>query len=158
MFKIKNQVMEGVGIKKWKQLTEKAMEYKRWQRNEFLVCICKFRAKVRCTGKLFFKHLLRNYNTYEANFLQEYIPWVVLSKICSYGYEILNIFRTGSEKPQKLAKSLKIFSSATGQQKTVLKSIRGSFSNSFEATSCVRYFFICFRECKGMKNHNLNAQ
>jgi hypothetical protein len=38
--------------------------------------------------------------------------------------EILNIFPTGSEKPRKLAKSLKIFfsrtASATGEQKIVL--------------------------------------
>jgi hypothetical protein len=63
--------------------------------------------------------------------------------ICSYGSEIPNIFRTGSEKPRKLAKSLKIFSrtvSATGEQKTVLKSIRGPFSSFFEANSCDRYF------------------
>jgi hypothetical protein len=55
-----------------------------------------------------------------------------------------NIFRTGSEKPQKLAKYFKIFYSrtinATGEQKTVLKSIRGPFSSIFEATSCDRYF------------------
>jgi hypothetical protein len=40
------------------------------------------------------------------------------------GSEIPNIFRTGSEKPRKLAKSLKIFfsrtASAAGEQKTVL--------------------------------------
>jgi hypothetical protein len=69
---------------------------------------------------------------------------VVLSKICSYGSEIPNIFRTGSEKPRKLAKSLKIFfsrtASATGKQKTVFKSIRGPFSSLFEAISCDRYF------------------
>jgi hypothetical protein len=69
---------------------------------------------------------------------------VVLSKICSNGSKILNFFPTGSEKPQKLAKSLKIFFSrtvsATGEQKTVFKSIRGLFSSLFEATSCDRYF------------------
>jgi hypothetical protein len=52
------------------------------------------------------------------------VRWVGLFKICLNGSEILNIFRTGSEKPQKLAKSLKIFfsrtTSATGEQKTVL--------------------------------------
>jgi hypothetical protein len=51
------------------------------------------------------------------------VPWVGLFKIYSHGSEISNIFRTGSEKPRKLAKFLKIFSrtiSATGQQKTVL--------------------------------------
>jgi hypothetical protein len=47
---------------------------------------------------------------------------VVLFKICSYGSEIPNNFRTGSEKPKKLAKSLKIFSrtaSARTEQKAV---------------------------------------
>jgi hypothetical protein len=47
----------------------------------------------------------------------------VSSKICSWGSEILNIFRTGSENLGKKAKSLKIFSrtvSATGEQKPVL--------------------------------------
>jgi hypothetical protein len=52
------------------------------------------------------------------------VPWVGLFKICSNGSEILNIFRTGSEKPRKIAKSLKIFfsraPSGTGEQKTVL--------------------------------------
>jgi hypothetical protein len=71
------------------------------------------------------------------------IPWVVLSKICSYDFAITNIFRTGSEKPWKLAKSLKFFFSgtvsATGEQKTVLKSIRGSFLKFVKATSCDRY-------------------
>jgi hypothetical protein len=49
------------------------------------------------------------------------VPCVGLFKICSYGSEYF--FRTGNEKPRKLAKSLKIFSrtaSATGEQKTVL--------------------------------------
>jgi hypothetical protein len=58
--------------------------------------------------------------------------------------KILNIFRTGSEKPRKQAKSLKIFfsrtASATGEQKTVLLSQRGPFSSLFEATSCDQYF------------------
>jgi hypothetical protein len=40
------------------------------------------------------------------------------------GSEIPNIFKTGSEKPQKLAKTSKILftttASATGEQKTVL--------------------------------------
>jgi hypothetical protein len=53
-------------------------------------------------------------------------------------------FRIFSEqevkKHEKLAKSLKIFFSRTvsakGEQKTVLKSIRGPFSRLFEATSC----------------------
>jgi hypothetical protein len=31
------------------------------------------------------------------------VPWVVLLKNCSYGYEILNSFRTGSEKLPKIA-------------------------------------------------------
>jgi hypothetical protein len=52
------------------------------------------------------------------------VPWVDLFIICSNGSEILIIFRTGSEKPQKLAKSLKIFfsrtASATGELKPVL--------------------------------------
>jgi hypothetical protein len=51
------------------------------------------------------------------------VPWVGLFNICLNGFEIPNIFRTGSEKPRKLTKSLKIFSrtaSATGEQKTVL--------------------------------------
>jgi hypothetical protein len=51
------------------------------------------------------------------------VPWVGLFKICSNGSEIQNIFRTGSEKPRKIAQSLKIFSrtaSATGEQRTVL--------------------------------------
>jgi hypothetical protein len=52
------------------------------------------------------------------------VPWVSLFKICSNGSEIPNIFRPGSEKPQKLAKYLKILfsrtTSATGEQKTVL--------------------------------------
>jgi hypothetical protein len=45
--------------------------------------------------------------------------------MCSHGSKILNIFRTGTEKPQKLDKSLKISRnvSATGEQETVLKSI-----------------------------------
>jgi hypothetical protein len=50
------------------------------------------------------------------------VPWGVLFKICSRGSEILNIFRTGSEKLGKKAKSLKIFSrtvSATGEQNPV---------------------------------------
>jgi hypothetical protein len=72
------------------------------------------------------------------------VPWGVLFKICSRGSEIPNIFRTGSEKPGKKAKSLKIFFSrtvsATGEQKPVLESLRGSFSSLFEATSCDRYF------------------
>jgi hypothetical protein len=52
------------------------------------------------------------------------VSWVGLFKICSNGSEILIIFRTGSGKPQKLAKSLKIFFSrtanVTGELKTVL--------------------------------------
>jgi hypothetical protein len=52
------------------------------------------------------------------------VPWVGYIKICSNGSEIPNIFRTGSEKPRNLAKSLKIFFSrtvsATGEQKTFL--------------------------------------
>jgi hypothetical protein len=38
------------------------------------------------------------------------VAWVGLFIICLNGSEILIIFRTGSEKPRKLAKSLKIFS------------------------------------------------
>jgi hypothetical protein len=77
------------------------------------------------------------------------VPWVGLFKICSQGFEIPNIFRTGK-------KSLKIFFSrtvgATGEQKTVLRSIKGLFSSLFEATSCDQYFKrLCFRECEGMK-------
>jgi hypothetical protein len=72
------------------------------------------------------------------------VPWGVLIKICSRGSEIPNIFRTGSEKLGKKAKSLKIFFSRTvsarGEQKPVLESIRGPFSSLFEATSCDRYF------------------
>jgi hypothetical protein len=51
------------------------------------------------------------------------VPWVGLFIICSNGSEIPIIFRTGSEKPRKLAKFLKIFSrttNATGELKTVL--------------------------------------
>jgi hypothetical protein len=33
------------------------------------------------------------------------VPWVGLIIICSNGSEIPNVFRTGSEKPQKLTKS-----------------------------------------------------
>jgi hypothetical protein len=78
---------------------------------------------VRLTRQHFFKDLLlRNYNTWEANFWN--VPWVGLFKICSNGSEIPNIFRTGSEKPRKLANYLKIFfsrtDSATGEQKPVL--------------------------------------
>ena len=51
------------------------------------------------------------------------VPWVVLFKICSYGYEIPNIFRTGSEKPRKLAKSLKIFFSRTASARTEQKAV-----------------------------------
>ena len=72
------------------------------------------------------------------------VPWGVLFKICSSGSEIPNIFRTGSEKPRKLANYLKIFFSrtvgATGEQKPVLEFLRGPFSSLFEATSCDRYF------------------
>jgi hypothetical protein len=61
-----------------------------------------------------------------------------------YDSKILNIFWTGSKKPWKLAKSLKIFLSrtanATGEQKTILKSIRCPFSSLFEATSYDWYF------------------
>jgi hypothetical protein len=50
------------------------------------------------------------------------VPWGVL--FCSRGSEIPNVFRTGSEKLGKKAKSLKIFFSrtvsATGEQKPVL--------------------------------------
>jgi hypothetical protein len=52
------------------------------------------------------------------------VPWVGLFIICSNGSEIPIIFRTGSEKPGKLAKTLKIFFSRTanapGELKTVL--------------------------------------
>jgi hypothetical protein len=71
------------------------------------------------------------------------VPWVGLFKICSHGSEILNIIQTGSEKPQKLVKYLKIFSrtiNATGEQKTALKSIRGPFTILLEATSCDECF------------------
>jgi hypothetical protein len=72
------------------------------------------------------------------------VPWVGLFKICSNGSENPIIFRTGSEKPQELAKSVKIFFSrtanATGELKTVLLSLRGPFSSLFEATSCDHYF------------------
>jgi hypothetical protein len=55
------------------------------------------------------------------------VPLVGLFKICLHGSEISNIFQTGSEKPQKLAKSLKISRtvSATGEHKTFLKFIKG---------------------------------
>jgi hypothetical protein len=36
------------------------------------------------------------------------VPWVSTEPLCWHGSEILNIFRTGSEKPQKLAKPLKV--------------------------------------------------
>jgi hypothetical protein len=36
--------MEAVGIKKWQQQKQKAMEDKPLQTNEFLVCIGKYRA------------------------------------------------------------------------------------------------------------------
>jgi hypothetical protein len=52
------------------------------------------------------------------------VPWGVLFKFYSRGSEILNIFRTESEKLGRIAKSLKIFFSrmvsATGEQKPVL--------------------------------------
>jgi hypothetical protein len=70
----------------------------------------------------FFKHLLRNYNTQEANFFAgmdlglaslKFVCMVPkfrkLVKICLHGSEIPNMFRTGSEKPQKIAKSFKTF-------------------------------------------------
>jgi hypothetical protein len=41
------------------------------------------------------------------------VPWIGLFKIWLHGSEILNIFRTGSEKPRKIAKSLEIFFSRT---------------------------------------------
>jgi hypothetical protein len=51
------------------------------------------------------------------------VPWGVLFKICSQGSQILNIFKTRSEKLGKKTKSLKIFFSrtisATGEQKPV---------------------------------------
>jgi hypothetical protein len=57
------------------------------------------------THQQFFKDLLlKNYNTWEAIFSINN-PWVGLLKIYSHGSVILNIFRTGSEKPQKLARS-----------------------------------------------------
>jgi hypothetical protein len=87
--------------------------------------------------------LSENIITRKLIFCRE-LHWVVLSKICLYGSKIPNIFRTGSEKPRKLAKSLKIFfsrtASATGEQKTVLLSLRGPYSSLFKATSCDRYF------------------
>jgi hypothetical protein len=56
--------------------------------------------------------------------------------------ELLNIFRTGSEKLGK-ANSLKIFFgsvSTLGEYKPVSLSLRGSFSSLIVATSCGRYF------------------
>jgi hypothetical protein len=51
------------------------------------------------------------------------VSWVGLFIICSNGSKIPIISQTGSEKPRKLAKSLKIFFSrtanATGELKTV---------------------------------------
>jgi hypothetical protein len=43
------------------------------------------------------------------------LPFIKLN-----GSEFPNIFKAGSEKQRKLAKSLKIFSSATGEQKPVI--------------------------------------
>jgi hypothetical protein len=40
--------MKGVGIKKWKQRKQKAMEDKPLQTNEFLVYIRKYRVKEMC--------------------------------------------------------------------------------------------------------------
>jgi hypothetical protein len=51
------------------------------------------------------------------------VPWVVLFKFCSYGSEIPNNFRTGSEKPRKLAKSLKIFFFRTASARTEQKEV-----------------------------------
>jgi hypothetical protein len=72
------------------------------------------------------------------------VSCVGLFKMCLNDSEIPNIFRTGSEKPRKLANYLKIFFSrtvsATGEQKPVLESLRSPFSSLFEATSCDRYF------------------
>jgi hypothetical protein len=52
------------------------------------------------------------------------VCWVGLFINCLNGSEIPIIFQTGSEKPRKLAKSLKIFFSRTandtGELKTVL--------------------------------------
>jgi hypothetical protein len=48
------------------------------------------------------------------------VPLVGLFKICMNGPEILNIFRTGSEKPQKLAKSLKSSPEPQMNKKSVL--------------------------------------
>ena len=51
------------------------------------------------------------------------VPWVGLFKICSNGSEIPNNFRTGSEKPRKQAKSLKIFFSRTASARTEQKAV-----------------------------------
>jgi hypothetical protein len=57
------------------------------------------------------------------------VPWFRLLKICLHGSQIQNICQTGSEKPQKLTKSLKKSSSP-----------EGPFSCLFKATSCDLYF------------------
>jgi hypothetical protein len=94
----------------------------------FILTICSFALRVNNSLKIYFSETIIP----RKLILCSNVPWVGLFKICSQGSEIPNIFRTGSEKPQKLAKSLKIFYSrtvgATG------------FSSLFEATSCDRHF------------------
>jgi hypothetical protein len=83
------------------------------------------------------------------------VPWVGLFKICSNSSEILNIFRTGSEKPRKLAKSLKNLlknrkchrwtkNSFIISKMSFLKFVRGNFL-------WLIFFQLCFCECEGMK-------
>ena len=72
------------------------------------------------------------------------VPWVGLFKFCSPRSGIPNIFRTGSEKPRKTEKTLKIFFSRTAtarvKQTMSKSSLRDPFSSLFKATSCDRYF------------------
>jgi hypothetical protein len=85
------------------------------------------------------------------------VPWVVLSKICSYGSGIPNIFQTGSEKQ---AKSLKIFPrtvSATGEHKNRYEIYKRSFLNFVGGNFLPIFVRLCFREFEGMKNHYFNV-
>jgi hypothetical protein len=91
------------------------------------------------------------------------VPWVILFKICSYGSEILNNFRTGSGKTAKnslIFKNLLLQnhkcqnwtkSSFIISKRSFLKFVRGNFL-------WLIFFRLCYRECEGMKNHNFNAQ
>jgi hypothetical protein len=77
------------------------------------------RVRVNFSLNLFFSET----TTHRELIFGKNVPWVVLFKICLYGSEIPNNFRTGSEKPRKLAKSLKIFFSRTSSARTEQKAV-----------------------------------